>query len=168
MTTNKSNPVSVAESDRRFVLVNSSEMRVGDRAFWDGAYRKLAKPETKHAYYYHLLHKDISTFNIRERPTTDFYKDVKTSQRPYHAVYFQKWISQNGEYQEECEMSSADWLKAINVDTKFPVSATKFGLDMKKYPGDCLMKKKGMYNNSYTLHTAKMHEFLVAKGWWCE
>lgn len=167
MTTNKQNPVSVPESDRRFVLVNSSERRVGDRAFWDNVYKVLAKPETKKAYYYYLLNKDISNFNVRERPITNFYKDVKTAQRPYHAAYFQKWIALNGEYQEECEMTATEWVKAINADTKFPVSITKFGLDMKKkYTSPALTKKEGRFNNSYILNTGKMHEFLVSNGWW--
>jgi hypothetical protein len=53
MTTNKANPVSVPESDRRFVLINSSEKRVGDRAYWDNVYAQLNKPETAQAYFYH-------------------------------------------------------------------------------------------------------------------
>jgi hypothetical protein len=169
MTTNKQNPVSVPESDRRFVLINSSEKRVGDRAFWDGVYEVLKKPETKQAYYYYLLHKDISNFNVRERPITNFYKEVKTAQRPYHATYFQKWIALNGEFQEECEMTATDWVKAINADTKFPITITRFGLDMKKhYPQDCITKIEGRYNNSYKLHTANVHRHLGSKGWWAD
>jgi len=35
-----------------------------------------------------------------------------------------------------------------------------------RYPDTALTKTEGRYNNTYTLHTAKMHDFLVAKGWW--
>lgn len=169
MTTNKTNPVAVAESDRRFVLISSSEKRVGDRAFWDGVYEVLKKPETKQAYYHYLLNKDISNFNVRERPITNFYKEVKTAQRPYHAVYFQKWVGLNGEFQGECEMTATEWVKAINADTKFPITITRFGLDMKKhYPQDCITKIEGRYNNSYKLHTENIHKHLGEKGWWAD
>ena len=169
MTTNKSVPVNVPESDRRFVLINSSEKRVGDRAFWNNVYKELAKPETAQAYYYHLLNKDISTFDIRNRPTTDFYKEVKQTLRPYHASYFQRWIAIHGEHQESsCDMSATELLNKINENNKFVITSAKFGRDSKIYPAEALTKKKGAYNNSYIIHTQKMHEFLVSKGWWVE
>jgi hypothetical protein len=175
MTTNNSNPVSVPDSDRRFVIINSSEKRVGDRPFWGDTYKALEKPETIEAYYYHLLHKDISKFNVRgDRPITNLYKEVKITQRPYHAAYFQTYLAANGEtikgeiVPKSDELTSTAWLEMINEKTKFPVSAQKFGRDMREYPEDCITKTKGKFSNSYVLHTVKLHEYLVAKGWWAE
>jgi len=168
LTTNKHNAVSVPESDRRMVLINSSEDKVGDREFWDAVYKDLAKPETMQAYYYHLRTMDLSGFNVRIRPITNYYKDVKTAQRPYHASFFQKWIALHGEHHAEREYSASEWVEKINEGTKFPVSSTKFGMDVKKYPDEVFTKTKGKYANSYTLHTKGMHEFLVEKGWWAD
>ena len=166
MTTNKSTPVNVPESDRRFVLINSSERRVADLDYWGQVYTELAKPETAQAFMFYLLNKDISNFNIRKRPITDFYKDVKTTLRPYHAFFFQKWIAINGEVTEIFEQSASEWVKNMNEGSKFPITTTKFGKDAKIYPTEALSKKKGKYNNSYTIHTKEMHEFLISKGWW--
>ena len=166
MTTNKSTPVNVPESDRRFVLINSSEKRVGDLDYWGQVYKELAKPETAEAFMFYLLNKDISNFNIRKRPITDFYKDVKTTLRPYHAFFFQKWIAINGEITDIFEQSASEWVKNINEGSKFPITTTKFGKDAKIYPVETLSKKKGMYSNSYTIHTKEMHQFLKSKGWW--
>jgi hypothetical protein len=169
MTTNKSVPVNVPESDRRFVLINSSEKRVGDREFWNNVYKQLAKPETAQAYYYYLLNKDISQFEIRNRPVTDFYKEVKQTLRPYHAIYFQKWISMNGDYQESSkDISATDLLSRINDNNKFAISSTKFGRDSKIYPPEALTKRTGKFCNSYTIHTEAMCEFLKSKGWWID
>ena len=166
MTTNKSIPVNVPESDRRFVLINSSERRVGDFDYWKNVYNELAKPETAKAFMYYLLNKDISNFNIRKRPITDFYKDVKSTLKPYHAFFFQKWIGSNGEFKESLELPASEWVSLINEGSKFPITTTKFGRDSKLYPIEALSKNKGMYNNSYTIHTKEMYEFLKSKGWW--
>jgi hypothetical protein len=166
MTTNKSTPVNIPESDRRFVLINSSERRVGDREYWNKVYKELAKPETAQAFMYYLLNKDISNFDIRDRLITEFYKDVKTTLKPYHASYFQKWIAEHGEHTESSENSASEWVSQINIGLKFSVTTTKFGRDAKIYPSEVLTKKKGMYSNSYILHTKEMHEFLKNKGWW--
>jgi hypothetical protein len=168
MTTNKSVPVNIPESDRRFVLVNSSEARVGDRDFWNRVYQELAKPETAQAYYYHLLHKDISGFDIRNRPTTDFYKEVKATLRPYHATFFQKWISLNGEHNDDVEITASDLLSRMNDANKFPITSTRMGRDLKAYPITALTKKQNKYNNSYVLHTEGLYNFLREKGWWVE
>ncbi len=168
MTTNKSTPINVPESDRRLVLINSSENRVGDRDFWDYTYARLAEPETTKAYYHFLLNKDISEFNIRERPITNFYKDVKTTLRPYHAVFFQNWISQFGDNAQPAEKTASQWLALMNDGSKFPISNMKFGLDMKKYPDNSLVKVKHSYHNTYTVYPEHMHKFLVSKGWWVD
>lgn len=166
MTTNKANPVSVPESDRRFVLINSSEKRVGDRAYWDNVYAQLAKPETAQAYFYHLLHKDISAFNIRNRPTTDFYKDVKLSQRPYHATYFQNQLEMNWE-SDVLEWKARELFNDMSSKAKFAMSETKFGRDMKIY----MTTMEAVHTRSgkvYRVETAKLREFLQQKGWWAD
>lgn len=168
MTTNKSTPMNVPDGDRRLVLIHSSEKRVGDREYWDATYTKLQDPVHRKAYYHHLLNKDISNFNVRNKIETNFYREVKMSLRPYHAVYFQNWIARNGELYTEEELTASDWLKKMNDNKQFPISPTKFGNDMREYPADALTKKKGRFNNSYVINTEKMHEFLQEKGWWAD
>jgi len=168
MTTNKQVSINVREGERRLVLINSSEDRVGDREYWDNVYAKLKNPAVMEAYHYYLLTKDISNFNIRERPITDYYNDVKTSLRPYHATYFQHWVCTNGEYNDEREMTATQWLSKINDNAKFQINPKRFGEDLKKYPQEALTKKKGKLNNTYTIHAEAMKDFLVSKGWWVD
>jgi hypothetical protein len=166
MTTNKAVPINVPESDRRFVLVNSSEKRVGDLAYWKHVYTELAKPKTKQAYYYHLLNKDISTFDVRKRPTTDFYKEVKQTLRPYHASFFQNALELNHEV-ETLEWKARDLFNDMNTKTKYPVSETKFGRDMKGYV-DVMARKHTYEGNMYVLNCKAMRTFIENKGWWVE
>lgn len=167
MTTNKSIPVNIPESDRRFVLVNSSEDRVGDHEYWNHVYKELEKPETLQAYHYYLATKDISMWSPKNRPITDYYKEVKLALRPYHAQYFQKWMELYGEVYEVDEKSASEWMKEMAAQTKFEMNATRFGRDMKVYvESGALEKKVNKYNTSYILHKEKMHQFLNSKGWW--
>ena len=166
MTTNKSTPVNIPESDRRFMLVNSSEDRVGDHEYWNKVNAELAKPETAQAYFHYLCNKDISTFNVRNRVKTDFYEEVKKTLKPYHAVFFQRWISLHEDSKPSCELKAREWVASMSETSKFPISDTRFGRDIKVYPQTAFEKKKGTYANTYTLHTKEMHEFLISKGWW--
>ena len=169
MTTNKSVPVNIPESDRRFVLINSSEDRVGDHEYWKRVYTELEKPETLEAYHWYLATKDISAFDLEKRPITDFYKDVKLALRPYHAQYFQQWLANNGDNFDTETRSAADWIKDMNLNSRFAVNNTKFGRDMKPYvDSGALVKKLTKYSATYTLNSAKMLEFLKSKGWWVE
>jgi hypothetical protein len=168
MTTNKQVSINVREGERRLVLINSSEDRVGDREYWDNVHHKLKDPSVMEAYHYYLLTKDISNFNIRERPITDYYNDVKTSLRPYHATYFQHWICTNGEYNDEKELTATQWLSKINDTSKFQINPKRFGEDVKKYPKEAFTKKEGKLNNTYTLHVEAMKDYLVSKGWWVD
>jgi hypothetical protein len=166
MTTNKSVPINVPESDRRCVLINSSEKRVGDREYWDRVYKELAKKETKQAFYYYLLTKDISAFNIRNRPTTNFYQEVKTSLRPYHSVYFQNHIETNDDI-SSFTAKARDLFNRMNAGSKFAVSETRFGRDMKAYD-NVITKIRFPSGNTYTYEADKMREFLKEKGWWVD
>lgn len=169
MTTNKNIPVSIKESDRRFVLINSSEDRVGDFDYWKKVYAELNKPETLEAYHWHLSTKDISQFDLEKRPITEFYKDVKLSLRPYHASYFQQWLSHNGDIMEkECKPAS-EWIEDINAHCKYTITLTKFGRDIKPYlEAKVFERKVTRYGCSYTITSSKMMEFLKKKSWWMD
>jgi hypothetical protein len=173
MTTNKSCPVVLPDSDRRFVLINSSEKRVDDTQFWNTVHQELKKQSVVEAYHYFLLHKDISNYDLREKrktiiKNTAFYQEVKMTQRPYHAVAFQKWIALNGEYQSEIKLTASEWVNRINADIKFPITLVRFGIDMRDYPPSAMTRIKTMFAASYTLHTEGMVDYLRDKGWWAE
>lgn len=167
MTTNKSVPVNIPESDRRFVLINSSEANVGNYAYWKHVYAELAKPEVLQAYHWHLATKDISTFDLEKRPITDFYKDVKLALRPYHASYFQHWLAENGEIFNQHEQTATEWLRDVNIVSKFAISSQKFGRDMKLYlASGAIVKRETKFASMYTLNSEKMLGFLKEKNWW--
>lgn len=169
MTTNKTIPVSIPESDRRFVLINSSEDRVGDHAYWKSVYAELEKPETLEAYHWYLATKDISQFDLEKRPITEFYKDVKLALRPYHAAYFQQWLSNNGDMMEKETKTATEWMDDMNAHCKYSINLTKFGRDMKPYvEAGALQKKMTKFGCSYTITSTLMMAFLKEKKLWAD
>jgi hypothetical protein len=71
-TTNKGNPVSFKEEERRFLLLPCSEEKVGDSAFWTEVNEKLKTPVAGKVIGEFLLSRDISNFTPRNYPKTDF------------------------------------------------------------------------------------------------
>jgi len=163
MTTNAEVPVSIEHTDRRFMLVKASSEKIGDLDFWNTVHTELAKIETREAYYNYLLNLDLTDFNPKQRPITQYYEEVKQSFIPYHAQYFQQLI------QEFHEIKTFVWKASelhqnMKLKTKFELNITKFGRDIKLY--DVIKKNVGKHNTTYTVNTDDLIEFLRLKKWW--
>jgi putative DNA primase/helicase len=168
MTTNNEIPVHIEQTDRRFVLIKGSNERRGDLQFWNGIHDQLSKPETLQAYMDHLLRLDLTNFNPRDRPITEYYEEVKQAFIPYHARYFQRIVE--GTHAEAHSWSSRTLFENVKGDNqKFDLTETKFGRDMKLYfDSGALTKVCGRSNNSYSLDVDKMVRFLHAQNWWID
>jgi hypothetical protein len=165
MTTNAEVPVPIEQSDRRFVLIKASSERMGDLEFWKSTHDILNKKSTLEAYYNYLLNLDISNFNPRDRPITEYYETVKETFIPYHAQFFQRLI------EESPEVNTWNWkarelMDDMKIATKFDLNQTKFGRDMKLYP--VIKKKVGKICATYTSNTQELIDFLKNKRWWYE
>jgi hypothetical protein len=166
MTTNHHNPIYLEDKERRNVLIQASSEKKGDLDFWNSVHSELAKQETLEAYFYYLSTLDISNFNPRNRPITEYYEEVKVSQRPYHSQFFQRYIEEKGNRPDRFVEKPARELYTEMRDSglKFELNETRFGLDMKKY--DCITRVKTKKYNNYRFNIDELEEFLKTKGWW--
>jgi len=167
MTTNNEIPIHVEQTDRRFVLVRGSSERRGDLAFWNRIHDTLKQPEVAQAYMHHLLHLDLTGFNPRDRPITEYYEEVKQAFIPYHAQLFQDEIEHNQDC-EHMELNAKQFYEtAKQKNSKFDLSKQKFGRDILKYVEDGVVER--VYKRDvtcYRLEPSKMKEYLTAKKWW--
>lgn len=168
MTTNNDIPVHIEQTDRRFVLIKGSNEQRGKLEFWNSIHDKLGKPETLQAYMYYLLNLDLSNFNPRDRPITEYYEEVKQAFIPYHARYFQRLV-------EDTKLETHTWtsrtlfeaMKAENQ--KFDLTETKFGRDMKLYfESGAIARTRNKIGNNYTLTVSSMIPFLHSQNWWID
>jgi hypothetical protein len=166
MTTNQHNPVHLEDKERRNILIKASSERRGDFEFWEETHKKLADPLTLSAYYHHLLNLDITDFNPRNRPITEYYEEVKVSQRPYHSQFFQRYIEdKENRTDREVEKSARELYNEVrDSGLKFELNETRFGLDMKKY--DCITKVTTRKCSYYKFELDELEGFLKKKGWW--
>lgn len=178
MTTNEEIPVVVSDSDRRFVLIHSSEEKRENTAFWGETHRMLADVSVKAAYHHRLLNMDLTGFvpnSPQCRPITDYYKEVKQSLAPFHAKWFYDHIMRTRATNAALEIENPEvmpsWIawdlnKVMKDDSKFDYSVAKFGRDMKLYTdAGVLSKKKTRQHTVYTLDPEKCLEFLKSKNW---
>lgn len=171
MTTNQEVPVPLEQTNRRYVLCRASSEKRGDLEYWNKTHETLKKPEVRSAYMHYLLNKDISAFNPRKFPETDYYNEVKQSFAPYHAKWFQEFICRNGEEDEKTEYSftASELLRRMKESTKFDLNATQLGRALKVYPETILQKKQTKYANTYVMTSGEaMREFLIQQKWWVE
>lgn len=174
MTTNEDVPFVVSDTSRRFMMIRCSNKNVGNTEYWTQTHSVLARPESKSAYMDYLMKKDITAFNPRVYPKTDYLKETITATRPFMSVFFQREIERTftkyilddkAVENEEIEWSARELFNKINEGSKFPITETKLGRDVKNYP---ILKKKGCASNSYHIETFVMREFLQKKGWWSD
>jgi len=169
MTTNNEIPVHIEQTDRRFVLIKGSSDRRGDLQFWNRIHDQLDNPAVIRAYAHHLLNLDLTGFNPRERPITEYYEEVKQAFVPYHARYFQRILEISDLEEEERGWTSRQLFDLIkNANPKFELTEQKFGRDMKLYPDDVLAKTHKRTGKWYSFNPRTMVQFLKTQKWWIE
>ena len=171
MTTNAEVPVPLEQTDRRYVLCRASSEKRGDFAYWNEVHKVLEKPETRSAYMDYLLKKDLTNFDPKIIPRTEYYEEVKQSFSPYHAKWFQDFVCKNGEDGEKIEytFTATNLMNRMKETTKFDLNLTQLGRHLKLYPESVLTKKTTKYGVSYTMQSGEaMREFLIQQKWWVQ
>jgi len=177
MTTNQQVPVHIEQTDRRFMLVETANDKVGKHEFWNEIHKALANPEVKAAYHAHLMSLDVSDFEPqRDRVKTAYYEQVKQAFTPTHARWFQREVEQL--LHNVADDDARDYSQTYQARTlfnkvkefgRFEMTENQFGREMSKYvAGGALTKRQGNTHNEYTLDPHLMENYLKTKGWWAD
>jgi hypothetical protein len=166
-TSNYNLPVIMTDDERRYAFFQTSNKRIGDRAFWDETYELMADTGFTKAILHYVLNRDISKFNPRNYPETQYGRDVKQSFIPAHAQYFQDWIEKNDET-EDFYLQAIKMLEKINDMGKFKMNHISLHNSMaEEYPG-VVTRTTPKNKVHYAFRVETMREYLKAKGWWAE
>lgn len=90
-TTNSENPIHFEGSDRRFVLYDSSEERVGDNEFWTEIRSLFFCQEAGHVLYKYFMQRDISQFDPRIFPISDYQQGIQEESKPILTRFIEEW-----------------------------------------------------------------------------
>lgn len=170
MTTNNDTPVSIEDTDRRFVLCRASPLLANKTEFWLPLVQSIT-PDVKRAYFHHLLNLDLSDFSPRrDRVLTEYYSEVKTAHRPYHARGFQRIVEDayedNPDTPQNITFKARALVTRLNESSKFEMNEQRVGRDMADYPKDALLKEQKTQGNTYTVQPEAMRSYLKEKEWW--
>lgn len=81
MTTNNAVPVKIEPSDRRFCISYTSSDLMGQTEFWNETYRLFDLPGAGQAVYQMLSQIDLSGFNVRSFPKSEYHQTLSASER---------------------------------------------------------------------------------------
>jgi len=90
-TSNGACPVEMTDGERRFVISNCSPIKVGDREFWDRVRRVLFTPEAGIAIGKFLAGHDISNFNPRILPYSEFQSATVDAEKTSEEAFVEQW-----------------------------------------------------------------------------
>ena len=90
MTTNNAVPVKVEGSDRRFCISYTSSDYMGNSKFWDETYRLLDLPEAGSIVYDYLMRVDLSGFDVKAFPKTDYHQTLSESEAPSEVAFIEQ------------------------------------------------------------------------------
>jgi hypothetical protein len=166
-TTNNDIPVIVSDDERRYCLIQVSDDRRGDRAFWDETYGIMKKEGFNEALMYFLLNRDISAFNPRNYPKTAYGESVKQAFIPIHAQFFRQWIERNDEL-EEFRDQAFKIRDRMNDMGKHQITHVKLAEAVLKDYAGVIVKSTPQNKTFYQFRVDEMREHLQAKGWWVE
>ena len=170
MTTNKHIPIPMSDDERRFMMVEASDEKRGDTAFWKRVQAAVRDDAVLSAYHAHLLSLDLSDFDPTQVVKTPYYHDVLQSFAPYHARYFQRLLEgEDGERVEPYVWTARNLFTAMKqMNSKFDLTEQKFGRDMRLYEGVCMTKRRMGWGSEYSFDPKGLEGLLRERGWWIE
>ena len=168
-TTNHDIPVVVSDDERRYFFTQTSPDRIGDRAFWNETYSIFAREEFNQALLYYLLNRDISQFEPRNYPETEYGKSVKQAFIPTHAQYFQSWIERcdDGEV-KQFHQQAYKLLEKINENSKFKMTNRQLHDALATEYVGIVERTTPLNKVHYRFGFEEMQQHLRNKGWWVE
>jgi len=166
-TTNNDIPVIVSDDERRYCLIQTSDEKRGDRAFWNETYAIMKQEGFNEALMHFLLNRDISKFEARNYPKTDYGDGVKQSFIPNHAQWFRQWIERNDEMVEFKEQANKI-LDRINEMGKFQINHRQLFVAVNEDYKDIITRTKPQNKVHYYFRVEEMRKHLQQKGWWAE
>lgn len=166
-TSNHNVPVVTSDDERRYAFFQTSDKRVGDRAFWDETYKMIHSESFTKAILYYVLNRDISKFNPRNYPETPYGKTVKQSFIPAHAQYFQDWIERNEDV-EKFNLQAIKILEKINDMGKFKMTHIALHDALVDEYAGVVIRTTPRNKVHYAFEIEAMREHLKSRGWWVE
>jgi hypothetical protein len=164
--TNNDNPVKVPHDDRRFTGIECNGDLANNKEYFTALYEEIKSKKYDRAFYNYFMSVDISNYDFtNNRPITDFYNNMKETNLPIIAKFFENIIDNNSNQKEikykasELFIMFNEYVKGNNY--KVDYTSTKFGIDIKMYKG--IEKKKLKTHSEIKIDIKLLRHYLIEK-----
>lgn len=169
-TTNNDNPIKISASDRRFVVFDCNDARVGDGAYFSNFIDAMDNPKWARAMFQYLKGMQNlprgSAFQLI-RPITDYYKEIQRINIPNWAKYLAvKSVDGESEYQASDLFKSYTYWADANGYGQTKLTQTGFALKIKHIDGMVPIRKKGGMH--YKIDWGMLVAYMKANNLWDE
>jgi len=138
-TTNGGCPVEMTDGERRFVLAPCKPHNVGNVSFWNQVHERLFTAPAGAAVGEFLAHRNISTFNPRVLPVSEFQTAMVDAEISSEQIFIEQW---NGEKLEGSEFFVAYRDYCISNSLPYAQNAKSLGMRLGIALRDGLLVKK--------------------------
>jgi hypothetical protein len=164
--TNNENPLKVPHDDRRFCGIECDNNIANNFEYFKNLNDEINNKSYDRAFYNYLLTIDIDNYDFtNNRPTTNFYNNMKELNTPILAKFFENMIDKyNSSTLINITASSLyDNFNIFIKDNNFKIeyTSTKFGIDIKNYEG--IEKKRTKTGNQIIINIDQLKQYLTLK-----
>jgi hypothetical protein len=164
--TNNDNPLPIEESDRRFVAFECNKDIAQDTNYFNDLYNELESNTVDKAFYDFLKTRNIEGIDFsKTRPKTTLYKTMKQRNMPVLAHFLNEVV--DSEIKDYSGLEFYEHLTAWlhnNGYKDYKYTNTKFGIDIKSYPG--IEKDKQNGKITYKLDKPKLKAYLIKNNYY--
>jgi hypothetical protein len=164
--TNNDNPVKVPHDDRRFTGIECNGELANNKEYFTALYEEIKSKKYDRAFYNYFMSVDITSYDFtNNRPITDFYNNMKETNLPIIAKFFEHIVDSNSNEEEikfkanELFIMFNEFIKQNNYKVEY--TSTKFGIDIKTYKG--IEKKKLRLYSEITININLLKQYLIEK-----
>jgi hypothetical protein len=112
--TNHGDPVFLEEGQRRDMIIKVSAEKIGNRKYFTTFGNLWDKEDNLISLYSYLMKRDISKWEFRDIPKTEYQRDLEGFSRPFLDIFFEWWVAR--QVVQKAEVDSEGFLSRFGGD----------------------------------------------------
>ncbi len=168
---NKEWPWTISESNRRYLPIDSTSIKIPERSYFEKLYECYANDAVVQQVYIQFMERDISNFNPVNMPATDFGEDLKILSRSIELSFMIDFIQSltPGSIRIVTSKELFDYyliyISENTTNIKVVTTSIKFNMKIKALNIDGIENKKGMKGNYKNIDVDQALEWCVNKNY---
>jgi hypothetical protein len=149
-STNNEDPIPTSKDDRRNFIIRCSDEKLGDTSYFDQMYQLMENDEFIKTCYEYFKNLDISDFNIKKFPSTDYQNELKEMNDSPIDHWLKSFVYENFNEKDDIELLGGaifsrfeNWKKSNGFE-KYDMNSKKLGVRLIN------MNIKGVYKGRHT------------------